>query len=139
MILFVHGAWHTRVHYQKFIDILEAKGNTVVAPDLPSGLEPMPANPTEADIKLIADKAKELADKGFEIIAVSHSYGGLVSTEAFSGLGLSSRAAQGLPGGVRTIICIAGFLLGPGMTLDSVGPLPADGTGWAVYEVRHLR
>lgn len=135
VILFVHGAWHEAVHYQNFLDLLKAKGYTVVAPDLPSGLEPTPENPAEADIMLFAETAKDLADKGHEIVAVSHSYGGLVSTEAFTGLGLNTRKAQGLRGGIRTHICIAGFLLGPGMTLDGTAPLPEDGQGWAVYKV----
>ncbi|KAJ2983893.1 hypothetical protein NQ176_g357 [Zarea fungicola] len=134
LILFVHGAWHTKAHYADFINLLQTKGYTVIAPDLPSSLEPSPPNPTEADIKLFADTARDLADQGNEIVVVSHSYGALISTEAFTGLGLSSRNTHILPGGIRTHICIAGFLLGPGMTLEAAAPLPSDGLGWASYE-----
>ncbi|KAJ2978963.1 hypothetical protein NQ176_g3525 [Zarea fungicola] len=134
LILFVHGAWHTKAHYEDFINLLERKGYTVIVPDLPSSREPSPPNPPEADIKLFADTARHLADKGNEIVVVSHSYGGLISTEAFTGLSLSNRRVHDLPGGIRTHICIAGFLLGPGMTLEAAAPLPSNGLGWAFYE-----
>jgi hypothetical protein len=70
IILFVHGGWHSLEHYRTFLDILEAKGYTVVAPDLPSGLELTPENPAEADIKLFSDTARTLTDEGNEIVRV---------------------------------------------------------------------
>jgi pimeloyl-ACP methyl ester carboxylesterase len=117
IILFVHGGWHTLEHYRTFLDILEAKGYTVVAPDLPSGLELTLENPAEADIKLFSDTARTLADEGNEIVAVVHSYSGVVATEAFSSLGIKARKAQDLQGGIRSIIGIAAFLLRQEMTL----------------------
>jgi dienelactone hydrolase len=132
VILVIHGGWHTVEHYRAFIDILQEKGYTVVAPELPSGLEPTPEYPAEADLKVFSDTARKLADEGYEIIAVPHSYGGVIATEAFSGLGVKTRKAQGQPGGIRTMICIAAFLLGYGMTLE--GNAPADALGWCSYE-----
>jgi alpha-beta hydrolase superfamily lysophospholipase len=93
----------------------------------------MPENPAEADIKLFFDTARTLADEGNEIVAVVHSYGGVVATEAFSGLGIKARKAQDLQGGIRSIICIAAFLLGQEMTLE--GSAPAEMVGWCVYKV----
>jgi pimeloyl-ACP methyl ester carboxylesterase len=105
----------------------------VIAPDLPSGLEPTPENPAAADIKLFSDTARTLADEGNEIVAVIHSYGGVVATEAFSGLGIRARKEQNLRGGIRSLICIAAFLLGKEMTLE--GSAPAEILGWCAYEV----
>lgn len=136
IILLVHGGWHTLEHYRTFLSILEAKGYTVVAPDLPSSLEPTPDNPAEADIKLFSDTARVLADEGNEIVAVVHSYGGVVATEAFSGLGIKARKAHDLHGGIRSIICIAAFLLGKEMTLE--GSAPAEMLGWCAYKVSRL-
>lgn len=136
VILFVHGQWHTLKHYQTFLDILGAKGYTIVAPDLPSSLDQMPKHPAEADIELFSDTARKLADEGNEILAVAHSYGGVVATEAFSGLGIKTRREQGLPGGICSIICIAGFLLGIGMTLE--GSAPAEIVGWCAYEASYF-
>jgi hypothetical protein len=94
----------------------------------------MPENPSEADIKLFSDTARTLADEGNEIVAVVHSYGGVVATEAFSGLGIKARKAQDLQGGIRSIICIAAFLFGQEMmTLE--GSAPAEMVGWCVYKV----
>lgn len=135
VILFVHGAWHTIAHYQTFLDILKTAGYTVVAPTLPSNSDPVPENATEADVKLFSETALKLAEEGHEIIAVSHSYGGVVSTEAFTGLGIKNRKSLGLQGGIRTIVCIAGFLLGTGMTLE--GSSPVETLGWCAYEVNH--
>lgn len=91
IILFVHGAWHTLEHYRVFLAILQRKGYTVIAPDLPSRVVETVVDPTKADIELIAGIARNLANEGQGIVAVAHSYGGVVATEAFSGLGIEAR------------------------------------------------
>jgi len=132
--LFVHGAYHRPAHYQDFIDRVTHAGYDVIAPELPSGRLPTPAHPPEADVDLFATTARELADQGRELIAVAHSYGGVVATEAFYGLGVQARKTQGLPGGIRLLVFVAAFTLAPGMTLEKTAA--AETVGWVRYEVR---
>ncbi|KAL7950100.1 Alpha/beta hydrolase fold-1 [Trichoderma barbatum] len=132
VILLAHGAWHSPIHYREFLDALEAAGYETVAPELVSSSDNPPPKPTEADIELIAGKARELADQGREVVAVAHSYGGVVVTEALSGLGVRERKAKGLPGGVKRIVYVAAFILEKGKSLEDNGPVEV--VKWPRYE-----
>lgn len=137
-ILFIHGAWHTPVHYRVFLDLLQAKGYDVVAPELPSNhfakFEGDAANdPSEADVQYFAGLARELADQGKEIVCVMHSYGGAVGTEAMVGLGLETRKKQGLEGGVKRLVYICAFMVEKGKSLEDTAP--ASSVGWVEYTV----
>lgn len=55
-----------------------------------------------------------------------------MATEALSGLGVEDRKAQGLQGGVRSLVFIAAFLLGKDMTLK--GSSSVERLGWCAYE-----
>jgi len=82
----------------------------VTAPRLPSGEDETPPDPPVADTACIAAVARDLANSGNEVVMVAHSSGGIFAAEAASGLGVKTRAAQGLSGGVRSIIFVSAMV-----------------------------
>ncbi|CCF40602.1 hypothetical protein CH063_11126 [Colletotrichum higginsianum] len=121
-VLVVHGAWHTPAHYQPFVDVLEDKGYPCVVPKLPSGDTLTPASAPEDDIRLVRKIASDLTEQGKEIIVLAHSYGGTVSTEALSGLGIKDRAVAGKSGGVRLLVYLAAFIAAGEESLEDFAP-----------------
>ncbi|KAF9872135.1 hypothetical protein CkaCkLH20_10472 [Colletotrichum karsti] len=119
-IILVHGAWHRPDHYKPFLDVLERKGYPCIAPSLPSGSTPPPEDPPAADVRCIREAAVEVADQGRKIIAVAHSYGGIVATEAFAGLGVETRAKEGKKGGVRWLVYLTAYMVSGDDSLGSV-------------------
>lgn len=134
VIFLIHGAWHTTAPYRQLLDIFEAKGYTTAAPELPSGAEPMPADPPESDIRCCNKELQWLVDEGKEVVVVAHSYGGVVAPEAALGLGVRERSAKGLAGGVSRVVYLAAFMLEPGRTLEMNAPI--DSVPWVEYRVR---
>jgi pimeloyl-ACP methyl ester carboxylesterase len=117
-ILLVHGAWHGAWCWDAVRTLLEAKGRTVVAIDLPTVHAP---NKAELDL---ADDAKAVrnAVDAIEgpVVVVAHSYGGVPTTQGLAG------AAN-----VAHIVYIAAFALDAGESLlGAVGGVPP--TWWMV-------
>lgn len=110
VIVFVQGSWHQLLHYEQFLCSLRNKGYTVISPELPSCSDNVPTNPTEADIGLIRAESRKLVEDGKEVVAIAHSYGGIVMTEALYGLGIKERTGKGLQGGIRMLIYNTAFL-----------------------------
>ncbi|NQV55510.1 MAG: alpha/beta fold hydrolase [Rhodospirillales bacterium] len=78
----IHGAWHGAWCWQRVAPLLEAKGHSVIAPDLPAMGEDNtdPAKVTLADnVKCIG---RCLDSVGGNAILVGHSLGGLSITQA---------------------------------------------------------
>jgi pimeloyl-ACP methyl ester carboxylesterase len=117
-ILLVHGAWHGAWCWDAVRTLLEAKGRTVAAIDLPTVHAP-----NQADLDLTDDaKAVRDAVDAIEgpVVVVAHSYGGVPTTQGLAG------AAN-----VAHIVYIAAFALDAGESLlGAVGGVPP--TWWMV-------
>ena len=86
-------------------------------PRLPSTNETRPPNADLTDdTTLIREYVRSLVDAGRTVIAILHSYGGQVGTNALHGLGLDNRTqrAEGLAGGVAHLIYMCAFALPEG-------------------------
>ncbi|GAB1317923.1 AB hydrolase-1 domain-containing protein [Madurella fahalii] len=117
-IVLIHGAWHVPDTYEKLATALRTIGYEVHVPRLPSVSEVRP--PTaglSADSELVRSVVENLANSGRTIIAVMHSYGGQVGSNALHGLGLATRAERGLPGGVSHLVYMCAFALPEGGTM----------------------
>jgi pimeloyl-ACP methyl ester carboxylesterase len=81
--------------------------------------------PPDADLYTDSDLVRayvsSLVQAGHTVVAIMHSYGGQVGSDALVGLGRASRAAQNLPGGVSHLVYLAAFAVpeGTGM-MDKV-------------------
>ncbi|KAH8434360.1 alpha/beta hydrolase [Aspergillus melleus] len=86
-ILLIHGAWHHPEFYAPLCKSLEALNHEVICPRLPSCNDAVP--PTKLlsdDVALIRATAQTLLDRGKRVVAIMHSYGGVVGTDALHGL-----------------------------------------------------
>lgn len=96
----VHGAWNSSWCWEKLRPLLEAKGHTVIAPDMPGHGE---------DKLLIEDQNLEKYARAVEaliepleepVILVGHSFGGMII----------SQAACYIPNKIKRLVYISAFL-----------------------------
>ena len=114
-ILLVHGGWHIPSTYSKFTNSLKSAGYEVHVPRLPSMNEARPPNTDlTTDTSLTRGYVESLVDAGRTVIAIMHSYGGQVGTNALYGLGLKDRSQHGKSGGVIHLIYMCAFALPEG-------------------------
>jgi len=108
IVLIVHGGWHVPAHMQPLVKQLESRGYETVCPELLSSNNDVP--PTKGladDTTLIRNVATDLTQKqGRDVVALMHSYGGIVGTGALAGLGKKS----GGGGGVVRLIYMCAFM-----------------------------
>ncbi|PLB44951.1 alpha/beta-hydrolase [Aspergillus steynii IBT 23096] len=121
-IVLVHGAWHQPSSYSSFTTALRRLGHEVHVPRLLSMNGTRPPNAgLEEDSDLIRTYVESLVSAGREVLVLLHSYGGQVGTNALSdGLGVTTRRAQGLPGGIVQLVYIAGFAVTEGTSMVDV-------------------
>jgi pimeloyl-ACP methyl ester carboxylesterase len=114
-LVLISGAWHVPSTYSKFADALNVAGYEVHAPRLPSvnGARPPNADLT-TNTALIREYVENLVDAGQTVIAIMHSYGGQVGTNAFYGLEVDSRAQKDMTGGVAHLIYMCSFIFPEG-------------------------
>lgn len=115
-LVIIHGGWHVPASYEKLIVALEKSGYEVHCPRLPSTNESRPPNADlYTDSDLIRGYVSSLVRAGRIVVAIMHSYGGQVGSDALIGLGTESRAAKGLLGGVSKLIYMAAFAVSEGI------------------------
>jgi pimeloyl-ACP methyl ester carboxylesterase len=103
----VHGAWHGSWCWDEVVRLLEAKGHTAEAPDLPGlgrDATPLP----EISLRAHTDRVcAVLGARPEPAVLVGHSLGGIVITQA----------AEQCPERVRTLVYLAAFLPRDGESL----------------------
>ncbi|PYH82492.1 alpha/beta-hydrolase [Aspergillus uvarum CBS 121591] len=99
IFVFVPGAWHTPDTFDIIRDLLRQRGHDT---DAVANQSAGAADPSRA--------LRALADQGCSIVVVAHSYGGIVAAGAVEGLGYTSRARAGQPGGVIQVVWMAAFV-----------------------------
>jgi len=101
----VHGAWHGAWCWQKIIPLLQGRGHTVVAPDLPahgSDMTPM----SDVSLQSYADRVCATVNAQVEpVVLVGHSLGGVTITQA----------AETCPGNIERLVYVTAFLLPDGV------------------------
>jgi len=80
--LLIHGAWHGGWCWRKVVPLLEARGHTVLAPDLPGHGEDKTPTAT-ITLKSYVDRTCQIAEAQAEpVVLLGHSMGGVVITQA---------------------------------------------------------
>jgi pimeloyl-ACP methyl ester carboxylesterase len=129
IILLIHGAWHTPSHYHHLIHALTAASLPTICPPLPSCSNSIPLTATlPDDIDMVRATVIDLAERGHPIIALMHSYGGAVGTQALTGLGWNERMKRQQSGGVVALIYMASVFAAFGAQLPPVFRALEDGT-----------
>ncbi|KAI1760701.1 hypothetical protein GGR53DRAFT_65818 [Hypoxylon sp. FL1150] len=109
VILLVHGAWHIPLHYRYLIDAIRSSDYTVLALNLvTAGYDDIIVGKTHLDaVSQVREFLIPYLKQGRKAVVIGHSYGGLVAHQAVAGLTLEERSAQGLTGGVTSIVFIS--------------------------------
>ncbi|KAJ0109512.1 hypothetical protein J7T55_000438 [Diaporthe amygdali] len=116
-LLIIGGAFHTPASYGKLASTLEASGFEVHVPRLPTCNEARPPNADLTDdTALVRSYVESLVRAGRTVVAIGHSYGAQVMSNALCGLGTEARSSQGLKGGVSNLIYMVGYALPEGMS-----------------------
>jgi pimeloyl-ACP methyl ester carboxylesterase len=140
VIILVHGAWHSPVHYRKLIEPLRTQGYTVLAPTNASvGIDDSVAGKTYIDdVKRIHEALLPHLDAGREAVMVCHSYGGIPGTASLEGQTVEERTARGLRGGVKEVLYFAAAAIPQrGMSLYTLERF--NWPDWHKQEVRRSR
>ncbi|KAK2757635.1 hypothetical protein FQN54_004604 [Arachnomyces sp. PD_36] len=126
-IVLVPGAWHVPASFDLILPFLHAAGYPTTAVSLPSvGVSPA-VKGFSPDVAAVRTVVNGLAELGRETVVVSHSYGGVATTEAVQGLSREERKSKGLPGGVVKLVYIAAILAKAGMdTMESILETPGQ-------------
>lgn len=69
------------------------------------------------DTALVRGYVESLVRAGRHVVAIAHSYGGQVASNALYGLGTDARAAKGLNGGVSHLIYMTGYAVPEGVAM----------------------
>ncbi|KAI0144425.1 Alpha/beta hydrolase fold-1 [Xylariaceae sp. FL1272] len=117
-ILIVHGGWLVPQSYAKLTAALEASNFEVHIPRLPSVKDVRPPEgDLSTDTEVIRKYAEDLLKDGRTIVALLHSYGGQVGSNALHDFGVKARAAKGLPGGVSHLIYMTAYAVLEGTSM----------------------
>lgn len=128
-IIFIPGSFSPAYFYEKTVESIRAEGYEIVIETLPSASSgPGKRAPTTQDDAAFFHKIIEkFADEGRDVILVTHSYGGLVGTEASKDLSKSERSDAGKPGGISKIVYLSSSVPEVGKSLrDLMGGLVPD-------------
>jgi len=111
-LVLIPGGWHTPRTYSALTTSLKSAGYEVHVPSFPSmnGARP-PNTDLASDTAHVREYVASLLDAGHTVLAIMHSYGGQVGTNALHGLGLQRRQE---PGGVARLIYMCAFALPEG-------------------------
>lgn len=126
-ILIVHGAWHHPAYFSSVTSLLKAQGYDAICPHLPTcNNDETPQSTPADDVALVRDTALALVDEGRDVVALMHSYGGVIGTDALYDLSTTQRAQSGLKGGLLRLIYMCAFIPQKGQSLAGIfgGALP---------------
>ncbi|KEF56427.1 uncharacterized protein A1O9_08008 [Exophiala aquamarina CBS 119918] len=121
-IVIIPGSFSPKSFYFTTVDKLREYGYEALVNDLPSAsrLPPEEAATMYEDADYFRAVAEKLADEGKDVVFVTHSYGGVVGTEAAKGIVKTDRQAAGKPGGIIRLVYVTSVVPSPGNSLRSL-------------------
>lgn len=140
-IVIIPGSFSPAYFYTKIVDQLRENGFEAAAYDLPtaSRTPPQPAATLADDAAFFHDIAQKIADQGKDVVFVTHSYGGVVGTEASKGLTKAERKAVGKEGGLVRLVYLTSVVPPVGKSLaDIMGDLVPTYLKVEVRSLQHL-
>ena len=137
-VLLVHAGFHLPETYAPFLTELSAAGFVVRCPRLPTNGDVKPPKATlHDDVAAVRAEILNLIGAGHRIIVISHSYGGLVASEAITedlyakkktkknpdddaNNGREEEEEKQVGGGVIQLVYLSAWLLQPGTSLPQL-------------------
>lgn len=115
--------------YYDLANRIQKEGYEAFVNSLPSTSRNPPEQPASMndDAVFFRGIIESLADKGRDVLVLTHSYGGVVGTEAAKGVGKTERQAKGKSGGIVRIAYLSSIVLLEGDTLiNEQGEAPPE-------------
>jgi len=125
-VVIVPGSFSHAYFYDAVVDKLHENRFETIVGNLPSASRspPEPAATMAEDAAFFHDIVEKLADQGKDVVLVTHSYGGVVGTEASKALSKSERREAGKEGGIVRMVYLTSVVPTPGNSLaDLMGTL----------------
>ncbi|KAK2762808.1 hypothetical protein FQN54_000983 [Arachnomyces sp. PD_36] len=113
-IVIVPGSWHRPQHYHLLTSSLSSSGYETTAVATPSLDSHPPHASWDQDAAAVRAVITQYLDAGRDVVAVGHSFGGVVVSEAVKGLGKKGREERGLEGGVVRLVYVCAMALPEG-------------------------
>jgi len=140
-VLFVHGAWHSPTHFSPIRALFEREGYPTCCPSLPSVGASPPVGLVEDAQRIREELTRLVGQEEKDVIALGHSYGGMVITQATDAeFSKRARQAKGKKGGVIYLLYICAFIplegqsvaemLGNPSSMPSFVPMDEQGQYW---------
>lgn len=145
VIFIITGAWHVPEHYRLLSNYLRHQGHVVQCPLLPTNSNAYPPSMTlDDDVNQIRTMVLEYLDAGRDVVALMHSYGGVVGSNALAGLGATDRKQGGhvkalvymsafIPFETESLAGIFGGGLPPFLSCNDQGLIDVDNPHWHFY------
>jgi len=116
--LFVPGGWHLPDYYSPIIESLADSGYDSETVTLNINADP-PLEDLEPEVDSVLSKLRPLLKAGKEVIVVSHSYGGIPTTEAVGRL-MEEQSSRADEGKVARLVYITAFVPAKGDSMLSM-------------------
>ncbi|CAH0021601.1 unnamed protein product [Clonostachys rhizophaga] len=121
-LVFVPGEWHGPEIFDDVRANLNERGYLTEAATLATHGATDPNIGLAEDVANVRSKIEKLVKEGNDVVVVAHSYGGVPSSCAVEGLGVTDLGAQGKKGGVIMVVYVTSFAIESGASLlESVG------------------
>jgi hypothetical protein len=134
-IVVIPGAWHGPFYMDAVSSKLEQLGYTIHARQMPAVGASNPPKDLSEDVAVARSLVEEAIGSGNDVIAIVHSWGGIVAGTGFVGLGKKEREAEGKKGGLIRVGYLAAFIVPEGVSLlDAIGGSPPP---WFDIQVRY--
>ncbi|KAF2031624.1 alpha/beta-hydrolase [Setomelanomma holmii] len=118
-IVVIPGAWHAPFYMDAVFSKLQNLGYTVHARQMPAvGASNAPKDLTE-DVAAARSLVEEAIGSGNDVVAIAHSWGGIVAGTGLVGLGKKEREAEAKKGGLTRVGYMAAFIVPEGVSLHN--------------------
>ncbi|KAI6365775.1 hypothetical protein MCOR25_005264 [Pyricularia grisea] len=132
-VLIVPGAWQLPVAFDALKADLSTTFPEVSVVPLPTvGGTSTPLPSLGDDVEAVRTELDRLVSKGSNVVVYSHSYGGVVASNAVEGYDTKTRSAAGKTGGVISVVFASAFMLPKGQSL--LGLLGGEPLPWMIVE-----
>ncbi|KAE8384289.1 hypothetical protein ETB97_009827 [Aspergillus alliaceus] len=117
-LLLIPGSWHTPQSLKYLQSHLESQGYPTETISHPSNGSVPPTETLSDDTTYLRTTLTRLIEEEHKsVVLISHSYGGLVMSNASAGFGKPDREARGLDGGIILLVYMAAMVVGEGQSL----------------------
>ncbi|KIV88506.1 hypothetical protein PV10_08187 [Exophiala mesophila] len=118
-VVIIPGSFSPDYFYFDIVKKLQEYGYEAQVKNLPSASRLPPEQPATMyeDADFFRGLVEQLADQGKDVVLVTHSYGGVVGSEAAKGVLKTDREAAGKPGGLVKLVYLTSVVPEPGVSL----------------------